>query len=128
MINSSQQAESGKYTKRLSFALISLALSAPAFANSTVLLPSQHGGFKVGIDALYLRPTGSGLGYATTFTGTSNFELALARNSTIDPSYDWGVLAEVGYLFPCTGNDITLGYTHSEQTDNKEGIVYTKSQ
>ncbi len=41
--------------KRLSLTLAILALSAPAFGNSAVVVPSQHGGFKMGIDALYLR-------------------------------------------------------------------------
>ena len=112
--------------KRLSLALVALGLSAPAFAadccSSSVLVPSQHGGFKVGIDALYLRPNGSDLGYATDVTRPSNFPLGLESNKSVDPSYDWGVYAQVGYLFPCTGNDLTLGYTYLN-TNNTDSIV-----
>ena len=112
--------------KRLSLALVALGLSAPAFAadccSSQVLVPSQHGGFKVGIDALYLRPNGSDLGYATTVTFPSSFPLGLENNKSVDPSYDWGVYAQVGYLFPCTGNDLTLGYTYLN-TNNTDSIV-----
>ncbi len=110
--------------KRLSFALVALGLSAPAFADSTVLVPSQHGGFKVGIDALYLRPTNSDLNYATTVSFPTNFRQGFERNATIDPSYDWGFYAQVGYLFPCTGNDLTLAYTYlrSDETDSVVGV------
>ena len=107
--------------KRLSLALVALGLSAPAFADSTVLVPSQHGGFKVGIDALYLRPSNSDLNYATVVLPPDGFFTAGSqRNSFVDPAYDWGFYAQIGYLFPCTGNDLTLGYTYlrSDETDS----------
>ena len=73
--------------KRLSLALVALGLSAPAFAadcrSSTVLVPSQHGGFKVGIDALYLRANGSDLGYATTVSLPNGFPLGLENNDRL---------------------------------------------
>lgn len=116
--------------KRLSLALLALGLSAPAFAadccSSSVLVPSQHGGFKVGIDALYLRPTSSGLDYATlVLNNQTNFALGYERNQVIDPSYDWGVYAQVGYLFPCTGNDLTLGYTYLNNNNTSSVIAPT---
>ncbi len=113
-----------KNLKRLSLALLALGLSAPAFADSTVLVPSQHGGFKVGIDALYLRPTNSDLNYATSISFPTNFSQGFERNATVDPSYDWGFYAQVGYLFPCTGNDLTLAYTYlrSDETDSVVGV------
>src|ERR1700722_3299239 len=119
-----------KNLKRLSFALLALGLSAPAFAadccSSSVLVPSQHGGFKVGIDALYLRPTSSGLDYATLILNNqTNFALGYERNQVIDPSYDWGLYAQVGYLFPCTGNDLTLGYTYLNNNNTSSVIAPT---
>jgi len=89
---------------------------------TVLLVPSQHGGFKVGIDALYLRANGSGLDYATTVTSPTNFSLGFNRNATVDPSYDWGVYAQIGYLFPCTGNDLTLGYTYLN-SDNSDSVI-----
>jgi len=114
-----------KNFKRLSLALLALGLSAPAFADSTVLVPSQHGGFKVGIDALYLRPTNSDLNYATSFALPADFTAGFERNAYVDPSYDWGFYAQIGYLFPCTGNDLTLGYTYlrSDETDSIAGVT-----
>jgi hypothetical protein len=87
-----------KNIKRLSFALLALGLSAPAFSNNAVSIPSQHGGFKVGVDALYLR----------------NNEITPISNS----SYDLGTSAQIGYLFSGTGNDLTVGYTYLRADNN----------
>ena len=113
------------HIKRLSLgsAAILLSLSTPAFAadccSSSVLVPSQHGGFKVGVDALYLRPTSNGLDYATlVVTNQPNFTLGVERSQVIDPSYDWGFYVQAGYLFPCTGNDLTIGYTYLNTDEN----------
>jgi hypothetical protein len=113
----------GKYMsniKRLSLALVALGLSAPAFADSTVLVPSQHGGFKIGVDALYLRPTNTHLDYATVVTTQANFAGGYDYNKSVTPSFDWGVYAQIGYLFPCTSNDLTLGYTYLRTNDSDE--------
>jgi len=98
--------------KRLLIALTVLGLSTSAFADSTVLVPSQKGGLKVGIDALYLRPGNSALDYATNISSPTRFSQGFEQNGVVDPTYDWGFYAQVGYLFPCTGNDLTLGYTY----------------
>ena len=78
--------------KRLSIALIALGLSAPAFADNFVSIPSQKGGLKVSIDPLYLRST-PGINIS-------------------ESSFDWGVFSQVGYLFPYTANDLTVNYTY----------------
>jgi hypothetical protein len=110
-----------KNLKRLSLALLALGLSAPAFAENCVRVPSQQGGFKVGIDALYLRPTNNDLAYATVIAAPVGTEAGFQRNAIVDPSFDWGFYAQVGYLFPCTGNDLTLGYTYL-RTDEKHAV------
>jgi Legionella pneumophila major outer membrane protein precursor. len=101
--------------KQLSLALFALGLSTPSFANSNLLVPSQHGGLKVGIDALYVRSSNQDLSYAQ-FVGT-NFTTDVVSNKTVDSSYDSGIYAQIGYLFPCTGNDLTLGYTYIDIDD-----------
>lgn len=89
-----------RYVKHLSAALIALGLSAPILANNnnTVVIPSQHGGFKVGIDSLYLRNN-----------AITNFS---------DTSYDLGLYGQVGYLFQGTGNDLTAAYTYLRADNN----------
>lgn len=83
--------------KRLSIALIALGLSTPAFADNTVYIPSQHGGFKFSVDPLY------------------------TRNNVSDSNYDWGTFAQIGYLFPATGNDVTVNYTYL-RSDEKASL------
>jgi|SRR5882672_4231758 len=93
-----------RHVKQLSVALIALGLSAPVFANNLVCVPSQKGGLKVAVDALYLRQN--------------------AVSNVNDDSYDWGMYTQVGYLFPCTGNDLTVNYTyfHPSNKDDNERI------
>lgn len=89
--------------KCLSVALIAVGLSAPVLANESndsLYVPSQHGGFKFAVDPLYLR-----------------------KNNLIngsDSSYDWGTYAQIGYLFPATGNDITVDYTYLRAGDTEK--------
>jgi len=85
--------------KRLSIALMALGLSTPAFADSTLYVPSQHGGFKVAIDPLYLRKN--------------------SVNDVNDSIYDFGGYAQIGYLFPYTGNDLSVDYTYLRSGDKE---------
>ena len=89
------------YIKHLSVALIALGLSAPVLANNNLTIPSQHGGFKVGVDTLYLSKN--------------------AINNANDSSYDWGIYSKIGYIFPGTGNDLTVAYTYL-RADDKESM------
>lgn len=118
-----------KNLKYLFVAIFAFCLSTATFAadcsSSTLRIPSQHGGFKVGIDALYLRSTSSDSEYATLFPPTiiQDYSLGETRSQVIDPSYDWGLHAQVGYLFPCTGNDVTIGYTYLKTNDGNSVVV-----
>lgn len=107
--------------KRWFIALVALSSSTFAFAEDWVMVPSQEGGFKVGVDALYLRAANSDLDYATFISFAPNFPAAFERNESIDPGYNWGVYAQIGYLFPCTGNDLTVAYTYVK--NSKTGTV-----
>lgn len=87
-----------RYVRHLSVALIALGLSAPVFAHNAVCVPSQHGGFKIAVDTLYLRQN--------------------AVMNASDSTYDWGMYAQVGYLFPATANDLTVNYTYLHSNDD----------
>lgn len=86
-----------------------------------VCVPSFCGGFTLGLTGLYWRPSAPHLDYALSYpaVATSFFPFAFTdgRYHSVDPDYDWGFKAEVGYVFPCTGNDINLTYTHYDQDD-----------
>jgi hypothetical protein len=91
--------------KRLSVALIAVGLSVPAFANSSVFVPSQHSGFKVSVDTLYLREN--------------------SINKIVDSNYGFGNDFQIGYLFANTGNDLTVHYNMSSQ-DNSGSMTDSK--
>lgn len=113
------------YIKRLLLVLIASGLSTPALADTSLLVPNQRGGLKVDIDVLYLRPTNSDLHYATkinpAFIQTSPDDVV--QNGWVGPSYQWGLYAQLGYLFPCTANDLTLGYTYLPNHESIDSIT-----
>jgi len=102
--------------KKLNLALMLLGLSsASAFAGGIDYQePEESGVFIMGIEALYVQPTGS------------DFVYGIQNNSTvqIDPSYDWGYHVDLGYAMPGNGPDFNLGYTHlsSEESENRADI------
>lgn len=119
----------GKNIKRLSLALIALGLSAPVFADTCnpfcVTVPNQQGGFTIGADALYLRPTAPNTSYNLTVGQISALvtpaSLALSVPLTInniDPSYHWGYDITAAYRIPCTGNDVSATWTHLGETSD----------
>ncbi len=68
-------------------------------------------------------PTNSQLDYATVVTFPGGLSEIVEQNKIIDPSYDWAFYAKVGYLFPCTGNDLTVGYTYLRSNEPKSAVV-----
>lgn len=90
-----------RYVKNLSIALLALGIMSPVLADDILNVPSQKGGFKIAIDPLYLRKND------VSNLGESN--------------YDWGTFAQISYLFPYTGNDLTVDYTYL-RTGEKESL------
>jgi hypothetical protein len=92
-----------------------------------VTVPSYCGGFTFGLTGLYWRATSPQQDFATSFdtvdfssfddtgefVGTGN-----AHNGHHHQKYDWGFQANVGYIFPCSGNDVNLEYTHWNRSHN----------
>jgi len=114
----------GRNIKRLSLALVALGLSAPVFADNcspfAVTVPNQQGGFTAAADALYLRPTAADLSYGIQVGNITGNPLTVPVTiNNVNPSYNWGFDVMAGYRIPCTGNDVTLGWTHlGETTDS----------
>lgn len=115
--------------KRLSIALMALGLSASSFAAlpaatdpTLVAVPQLPGGFVIGATAYYLEPTftNGDLDYASfNFGTTSTFFSSLQH---VEPDYDWAWGANVGYIFPNTGNDVNLSYFHLD-LDHNESVA-----
>lgn len=111
--------------KKLSLALAALGcvFSYPVFAAlpaatdpTEVSVPLLDGGFVVGLEGFYLQPTiSNGLGnYASVNTNIINN----SRLVNVDPGFDWGWGAMLGYVFPQMGNDVALSYEHLDTKDS----------
>lgn len=91
-----------------------------------VCVPSYCGGFTFGLTGLYWRPTTDHLDYALTFPAvtvpegslTDDIIFSNGRFHRLDHNYDWGFKANIGYVFPCSGNDVNLTYTHWDDSEH----------
>lgn len=111
--------------KRLSIALATIGLSAgalaalPAATDPTIVnVPQLPGGFVIGGTGFYVEPSDSNgdLDYASINTGTGTAFSSSLQN--VQPGYDWGWGANIGYIFPNTGNDINLSYLQFSTTQS----------
>lgn len=114
----------------LGFTGLLLAISMDAFAslpmfnqyNSCAYVPMYCGGFKFGLEGLYLKPSTPHLDYALKYnqnlTGLlDGVVLEDGLYHSVNPDYELGYRANVGYVMPCTANDINLAYTRLRQSD-----------
>jgi hypothetical protein len=114
----------GIFMKRLSLALAAIGFSGsifaalPAATDPTVVnVPLLDGGFVIGVSGYYLQPspTHGDLDYASANPNTTTPFSSSLRS--VDPGYDWGWGANIGYIFPQTGNDINLSYFSLSTSD-----------
>lgn len=95
---------------------------APAFG---VNIPNLRGGIMVTLEGLLLRPTNNDLDYATvnqtTFSGFNTNTPVVSignENQSVNPDYDFGFRVGVGYMFPDSGNDVQLNWTHFSHSND----------
>jgi hypothetical protein len=97
-----------------------------------VRVPAYCGGFTFGVTGLDWRPTTDHSDFAVSFP-----EFDEERDTPIFDGgdfhhhrhrYHWGWEANIGYIFPCTGNDVTLLYRHWEHRNrhhiHPHGVVF----
>ncbi len=118
--------------KRLLVALVTIGLAStvgayaalPGATDPTLVnVPQLPGGFVMGGSAFYLEasPTNGDLNYGSVNFPVTNSGLNFfSELATVDSSYDWGWAANIGYIFPNTGNDVNLSYFnfHSSHSDH----------
>ncbi len=123
--------------KRLTIALAAIGLTAaagayaalPAATDPTLVnVPQLPGGFVVGLSGYYLEasPSNGDLDFAsanfnTTLNGNVN-NTFFSKLHNVDPGYDWGWGANIGYIFPNTGNDVNLSYFYLDTGDNRDSV------
>jgi hypothetical protein len=108
-----------KITLGLAALLSTLSLSALAQARSPVdvNIPLYNGGFTFGLAGLYLRPNTESLDYGIVFPPSNPIALRNGSIKSVDPDYGWGYRANIGYIFPCTGNDVMFSYSRYDRED-----------
>lgn len=104
------------------YAANSLAALPTGTSRCDVCVPSYCGGFTFGLTGLYWRASAPHLDYALSYPSFADdsFLFTNGHYHSIDNDYDWGWKANIGYVFPCSGNDVNLTYTHwdNDETDH----------
>jgi len=122
--------------KKITLSLVAAGLAASSLgayaalptgaAPFQVTVPNLAPGVEIILEGLYLQPTISG--NDTTFatlgtpnsTGGTNFQ-----TESVSPQYNFGFRVGLGYIFPNSGNDVQLNWTHFNHntTDTAQGLA-----
>lgn len=89
--------------------------TAPVCTPGDVTVPCASKKWDLGVQALYLRPAYTTLGYAPVSALDSTAAL-----QHVEPDWNWGYRLEGSYHFD-TGNDITLNWSHYD-VDSRLGV------
>lgn len=106
--------------KKLTYSLAVLFSTATlnSYAGVNVCVPNYSGGFLIGVTGLYWRGSDTSFANGILFPGTSaDFFGSGFLQHDRDRDYDWGYQINLGYVFPCSGTDVQLTYTHYDQDD-----------
>lgn len=122
-----------KMIKRAGIALAAFGLASSAYAASfappecpcDITVPKYAGGFRIGIEGLYLSPTLADNDYVSrqltgVFNGAGDY-----KSHTVDFDYQWGYKVDLAYLFPGTGNDVTIAWTDIEFDNSDSQTLIT---
>lgn len=84
-------------------------------SSNSVVVPKYCGSLTFGIYGLFWRPAVPHLDYALVWDDINQLGEPTFGNGgepiSLNPSYNWGFKANVGYAFPGSGNDISVAFT-----------------
>jgi len=80
--------------------------SSVAYAEQATTAPALEGGVTAAIGAMYVVPSAANDDYATS----SDFETGNTSILSVDPDFEFGLLASLGYIFDNTANGVELSY------------------
>lgn len=108
--------------KRLTLALATIGLTAASFnasAEINISIPQLQGGLIAGITGLYVEPGSShgDLDYVSVNNNSTSANPQLQAKA-VEPGFDFGWGANLGYMFANTGNDVNLSYWHLNTSDS----------
>lgn len=115
--------------RQISFALIALGLSTTAMAGIpgnampmptptgvNLVAPTSTSAWTFGLEALYMRPSGSEFQYAQVNNNTSPTNKI--NNHSVGDDFGWGWSGDITYHFAGNSRDVMLGYTHLSLDDS----------
>jgi hypothetical protein len=108
------------------FAANSFAALPTGTSRYAVCVPQLCGGFTFGLYGIYWQPSTSEQDFVERFSRDDKSGDRDGDHHEVNPRYRWGFMANIGYVFPCSGNDIRLGYiyykhNHENNRDRREG-------
>lgn len=116
-----------RITKPITLALAMIGISAAAFAGAPgnnmvaptgtpVIAPDSLGTWSFGLEALYMQ-SNTNFQYANV-TSTPAVGSAVIDNESVTNEWNWGVEADISYMFPGSSRDVSASYTHLNQDGN----------
>lgn len=96
--------------------LASLAVMANSIASAEQLAtaPTLEGGFTASVGTFYVTPTSDFQDYSASFDP----ETTTVTINNVDPKYQWGIDASLGYIFEETANSIELFFRNISTNDS----------
>lgn len=110
-----------------SFTAATLILSSTLSYAHTVSIPCLKPGLEFSASALYLQPNANNLGWGAVTT-VLPIPTPQWRVKTINPGYHAGFNLGAGYVFPCSGNDLQLNWSHLNTSDSQNVHVIPTTQ
>lgn len=120
--------------KKFSLALATAGLTASLGAYAAVptdaqpyqvVVPNLKSGVEIFLEGLLVQPNSSNLNYARVVSVGANTTvpntLSVTGTTTINqinPGYDFGFRVGLGWIFPNSGNDVQLNWTHFDHSDS----------
>ena len=114
--------------KKLTLGIAALGLGASLAATAAlptgaspfaINIPTLKSGLIFNLTGLYLRPTNEDLDYASfTPKNAGSNNTTNIRIYSVKPDYAFGFHIGLGYVFPNSGNDVQVGWTHLNTSDS----------
>jgi len=88
-----------------------------------LVVPNLKSGLEINLEGLLLRPSNSTLGYGVisplTPANTPALPIVVDSSQTlaqVNPDYNFGFRVGLGYIFPNSGNDVQINWTHFDHS------------
>lgn len=104
------------------FAIQSYAAVPTGIPNGCVNVPRYCGGTTFGLTAFFWRPSVTSLNYALVYPNIDDASNTIFQDGverSIRAAYTWGLKINIGYIYPCSGNDVVATLTHFGRDDRR---------